>query len=66
VPIGLVLGRAAWRWVVDGIGVIELAATPVAAALALVPLAVALAALVAIVPAWSAARRRPALDLRAE
>ena len=64
-PLGVALGRWAWRLVADGIGA-PAAVTPAGAVLATVPAALALANLVAAVPARTAGRLHPATALRAE
>ena len=66
VPLGIAVGRVVWRSVAEGIGVV--ATTDVAVGLLVVVglLAIALANLIAAVPAWIAARTRPAVVLRSE
>jgi ABC-type lipoprotein release transport system permease subunit len=66
VPIGFVAGRWAWNMFADEIGVVPESVTPVGLILLVVPVVIVLANLVAVVPAWVAARVRPALVLRAE
>jgi FtsX-like permease family len=64
-PLGTVVGRAAWLVYADRIGVVPEAVVPVT--LALVPLAVLFTALVvATLPGWMASRPRPAVALRSE
>ncbi len=65
-PLGDVLGRWAWNLFAEQLGVVPEAVTPVPLLLLIVPGAIALANLVAIVPGRIAARTRPALVLRAE
>jgi hypothetical protein len=65
-PVGVAVGRWAWVLVADRLGVVPVSVVP-ALVLALVALATVLVAnLVAAVPAWMAARTRPAIVLRAE
>ena len=65
-PLGVAAGRWAWVLVADWLGVVPVSVVPTLV-LALVALATVLAAnLVAAVPAWMAARTRPAIVLRAE
>lgn len=65
-PLGVAAGRWAWVLVADRLGVVPVSVVP-ALILTLVALATVLAAnLVAAVPAWMAARTRPATVLRAE
>ena len=65
IPAGLLIGRLAWAAVARQLGVVNDPATPLAALLAL-PVAIAFANLVAMVPGWRAARLRPGDILRAE
>lgn len=65
-PVGDALGRWTWNLFADQLGVVPEAVTPIPLLLLLVPAAIALANLVAIVPARIAARTRPAIVLRAE
>jgi ABC-type lipoprotein release transport system permease subunit len=65
-PLGIAAGRWAWILVADRLGVVPVSVVP-AMVLTLVALTTVLAAnLVAAVPAWMAARTRPAIALRAE
>ena len=65
-PLGVVAGRWAWVLVADRLGVVPVSVVPTLI-LTLVALSTVLAAnLVAAVPAWLAARTRPAIVLRAE
>jgi len=65
-PLGIAAGRWAWMLVADRLGVVPVSVVP-ALVLTLVALTTVLAAnLVAAVPAWMAARTRPATVLRAE
>ena len=65
-PLGDALGRWAWNLFAEQLGVVPEAVTPVPLLLLIVPVAIVLANLVAIVPGRIAARTRPALVLRAE
>jgi len=65
-PLGVAVGRWVWTLFADEIGVIPEPVTPRGLILLVVPAAVLLANLVAVVPARSAARTRAALALRAE
>jgi predicted lysophospholipase L1 biosynthesis ABC-type transport system permease subunit len=66
IPLGLAVGRVAWGLVADSLGV---ATDPVIGALAIiavVPAALVVANVVAVLPARAAARTRPATVLRSE
>jgi hypothetical protein len=65
-PVGDALGRWAWNLFADQLGVVPEAVTPVPLLLLVVPAAIVLANLVAVIPAQMAARTRPAFVLRAE
>ena len=65
-PLGIAAGRWAWYLFARQIDVVPEPVTPVALILLLVPAAVLLAIVVAAAPAWSAARTRAAVVLRAE
>jgi hypothetical protein len=65
VPLGVLVGRLAWQIVADSLGVSPAFAISVVS-LVVVPAALVVANLVAIVPARTAARIRPARALRAE
>ena len=64
IPIGLVLGRGAWTIFADELGVANDATLPIRAVLLAIPVTLAIAALVAVVPARLARRTRPASVLR--
>jgi putative ABC transport system permease protein len=66
IPLGLTAGRLAWAWLAGEVPMLYV--SPIAAALVvvLVVAALALANLVAAVPAWWAGRLRPAEVLRTE
>jgi ABC-type lipoprotein release transport system permease subunit len=66
IPLGIAAGRWAWTVFANQIGVVPEPVTPLPLILLVVPGAVLLANLVALVPARLAARTRPALVLRAE
>jgi hypothetical protein len=66
VPLGWVAGRVVWRLMVGDLGLVDEPSSPWALLAAFLPAVVVVALVVAVVPAWSAARRRPADALRAE
>jgi ABC-type lipoprotein release transport system permease subunit len=66
VPLGVAAGRWAWALVANGVGVVNRPEIPVVALALIVGAALLMANVVAAVPAWAAARARPALALRAE
>ena len=65
-PVGLVVGRLAFAWVIDDLGVIDTPSTPTLLLVLTVPVALGLALVVAALPAWSAARGPAARFLRTE
>ncbi|MFL5920966.1 MAG: FtsX-like permease family protein [Gaiellaceae bacterium] len=65
-PLGVAAGRWAWYLFAEQIEVVPEPVTPISLVLLVVPVAVLLANLVAALPAWSAARTRAAVVLRAE
>jgi hypothetical protein len=65
-PLGVAFGRWAWVTLAHQIGVVSEPVTPVPPVLLIIPATVLLANLIAVAPAWIAARIRPALALRAE
>jgi hypothetical protein len=65
-PLGLAVGRFTWNVVAESLGVVPEAVTPAVLTLLVVPAALLLANLIAVLPARIAARTRPALVLRAE
>jgi hypothetical protein len=65
-PLGLLAGRWAWQLFAASAGVGNQADIPVPLVLLAIPVAVALANLLALGPGWAAARIRPALILRGE
>lgn len=66
IPVGVLLGRLAWRTYAVHLGAVPEAATPLVACLAVAVAALALGGVLAIVPAWRAARTPAAVALRAE
>ena len=66
VPLGVLLGRWAWRFVATQIGSVQQPAVPVAIVGVSVLIAAIITTLVAIVPAVTAARVQPATALRQE
>ncbi len=65
-PLGVAIGRWIWHLFAEQIGVIPEPVTPLPLILLVAPAAVLLANLVAVLPARSGARTRPAIVLRAE
>lgn len=65
-PLGIAAGRWTWYLFARQIDVVPEPVTPIGLILLLVPAAVLLAIVVAAAPAWSAARTRAAVVLRAE
>jgi hypothetical protein len=65
-PLGLLAGRWAWLLFAGSAGVGSQADVPVPLVLAVIPVTLILAVLLAAVPGWTAARIRPALILRSE
>ena len=65
-PIGVILGRAAWTYVANDLGIIPAPIIPLGTLSIAVPAGIVLANLVAAVPARSAAGTKPALVLRSE
>jgi hypothetical protein len=66
VPAGIAIGRWLWSLLATELGVVNEPVIPLTSALLTVPVAVGLAALIAALPARSAARTQPALVLRSE
>lgn len=66
VPLGIAVGRWLWVWFADRLGVLTVASVPAAQIALLVPGTLLLAALVASVPARSAALMRASVALRSE
>jgi ABC-type antimicrobial peptide transport system permease subunit len=65
-PLGIYVGRVAWRLSIQSVGVIDHPTFPVLPVVLLLPAAVLVAVLLALLPAWLAARGEPADDLHAE
>ena len=65
-PLGVAAGRWTWYLFAEQIEFVPEPVTPISLVLLVVPAAVLLAILVAALPAWSAARTRAAIVLRAE
>ncbi|MEX2267405.1 MAG: FtsX-like permease family protein, partial [Acidimicrobiia bacterium] len=66
IPLGVVLGKIAWGLVAESLGVATDAAVGAVAIVAVVPAAILVANLLAVLPARAAARTRPAVALRSE
>jgi predicted lysophospholipase L1 biosynthesis ABC-type transport system permease subunit len=66
VPLGIVAGRLAWRWVADNTPLLYVGPVAVVAVLLIVPATLLIANLLAAIPARRAARIRPATVLRTE
>lgn len=66
IPLGLVAGRWTWQLFADSLGIVPEPVVPVVAALAIVPLALLIANVVAAVPGRWAARVQPTAALQAE
>jgi hypothetical protein len=65
-PIGVALGRAIWVLFADQLGAVADPVYPSIALLVTIPAAIVLANIIATVPAYIAARLKPAVVLRAE
>jgi hypothetical protein len=65
-PVGLLAGRWAWALFAGSVGVAGTAEVPLPIVLAVIPVTLLVASLLAAGPGWAAARIRPALILRAE
>ncbi len=66
IPLGVIVGRAIWRSIAEGIGVVSTPDVPIGLLVVVALVTVALANLIAAVPAWVAARTQPARVLRSE
>lgn len=66
VPLGAAAGRWTWTVFAERLGIVPDAVVPLLPIVVLVPATVVLANLVALPPAWMAARTRPAVLLRTE
>ena len=65
-PLGIVVGRAAWRWLADDFPIAYVPPTAALAVVLVVPLAIVVANALAAGPARAAAAVRPAEALRTE
>jgi ABC-type antimicrobial peptide transport system permease subunit len=65
-PVGVALGRWLWTWFADRLGAAVSISVPVGWLLLVIPVALLVANLVAMGPAWRAARRPPGPALRIE
>jgi hypothetical protein len=65
-PLGLGIGRFAWNVFAEDLGVVPEAVTPIGLSALVVPATILLSNLIAVLPAQTAARTRPARVLRAE
>jgi ABC-type antimicrobial peptide transport system permease subunit len=66
IPIGIVAGRTVWRFVTDRIGSVQPPVVPAGTLVIAVVATGLLATIVAVIPAWLAARTRSASALRTE
>ena len=66
IPGGVIVGRTLWALVAHGLGVTVSTDIPVLALILVVPIALALANLIAFFPARAAGRTRPGIALRSE
>ena len=66
IPLGIVTGRAVWRWLADAFPIAYVPPLAFLAVLLVAPAAVAIANVLAAGPAHAAARMRPAEALRTE
>ena len=64
-PVGVLVGRALWRLVADGLGVVTSVTVPALTLVLVSIVALVIGPVLTIGPAPAAARRRPAEDLRA-
>jgi ABC-type antimicrobial peptide transport system permease subunit len=65
-PLGIAFGRVIWTLFARQLGTLPEPVYPSLALLLIVPAAIVLANLIAVVPAFIAARMKPAVVLRAE
>jgi ABC-type antimicrobial peptide transport system permease subunit len=66
IPIGVLIGRVAWRGFADALGIGPASGIPTVALLVAIPATILLANLIAAVPALLSARTHPAVVLRSE
>ena len=66
IPLGVLLGRLAWRTYAVHLGAVPEAATPLVACMAVAVAALVLGGVLAIAPAWRAARTPAGAVLRTE
>ena len=66
IPAGVVVGRWGWVTFADQLAVFPVPRVPVSAVLLVIPTTIAIAGLIASLPARAAARTRPAIVLRTE
>ena len=65
-PVGLLAGRWAWALFAGSVGVAGTAEVPLPIVLAVIPVTLLVASLLAAGPGWAAARIRPTLILHAD
>src|SRR5205085_11772522 len=66
IPLGLLLGRAVWSLVADGLGIATVVVVPALSVVATIAAVLVLLNVLAFFPARTAARTRPAVALRTE
>jgi hypothetical protein len=66
VPVGIAVGRLAWRWLADGFPIAYVPPAALLAIAAVAAIAIAVANVLAAGPAHAATRIRPAEALRVE
>jgi predicted lysophospholipase L1 biosynthesis ABC-type transport system permease subunit len=66
IPIGVAIGRFAWSWIAEQVPLQESSPLALIATIVLIPVALVLANVVAVIPARRAARVRPAEILHTE
>jgi ABC-type antimicrobial peptide transport system permease subunit len=66
IPIGVLIGRLAWRGFADALGVGSASSVPTSALLIAIPATIVLANFIAAIPALLSARTKPAAVLRSE
>lgn len=66
VPMGVLIGKFAWRLVAEGVGISTVATIPPIALAVLIPVAIVLVDVIALIRANAPARARPAVALQAE